>query len=389
LDPNHDIFEEIRVDVTLSPCHQLVIDGALEQLQPRLEQTPGMVSFRDHYGFTLLHWAALCSGPEMIRAVIDAGADVNARSKGGGTVLMWAVSSFQSARVCDILIQAGAELEVEDQAGMTVLHHALGAPSPDTATIEIFLRAGANANHIDNFGLSVLHYATVSASTRHMEMLLSYGADIDAKDSADRCLIDHAIRDRNHGVLAVLLKHIVSANHHWTDKNGTYSEVIFSTACYGDVATMRLLINAQLVDIVMDNNAVEHYWYWFDTRPPPAYGEPEPIEDLESAFQTLLDRITPRKIDQAPLGARPLRVRRNLVPGAFPADDSEQSDDGAEDEGNDPTDADHDSEGTGQDSNAEDSELHSSHDPLEKQSGSRQPKRHSFTQEIRTRRSSI
>lgn len=395
--PTHDIFEDIRDDVTLPPCHPFVVDGALEQLKLHLEQFPESVAFRDHYGFTILHCAVLCPGPEMIGAIIDAGADVNARSKSSGTVLMWAVSSVQSTRVCQTLIQAGTELELEDDAGATALHHAFHTTSPDPDTIEVFLRTEANVNHINGGGLSVLHQATVRASESDIELLLAYGADINAEDLGGSRVLDHAIIYNNHSVLTVLLKHSESVNHHWTGEYGEYSHTITSAALYGDVATMRLLTEGHLTDIVMDNQALWVYWGWFDTRPPPVYGEGDPPEALESAFAALLRSVTPRKIERT---LRIPRIRSDLVPGAFPVDDSEDSDDDDSEAGGDDsiytdTNADGDSESTDHDSDAEDARetddgrLNSSSHWMQRPTGSRQGGSQNGTQGARVRRSSI
>ncbi|KAF3034120.1 hypothetical protein E8E11_003430 [Didymella keratinophila] len=287
------------------------------------------------------------------------------------------------------ITMACADLELEDDNGITALYHALCDPCFKTEKVEILLNAGANANHIDNLGLSLLHQATVSASTRHMELLLSYGADIDAKDSANLCVIDHVIRRRNHGVLAVLLKHSVSANHHWTDKDGTYSEVIFSAARYGDVATMRLLTDAKLTDIVMDDDTFDAYWYWFDTRPPPVYGEGDPPEALGFAFQALLDSITPREVDHALISAGKSQSGRMLVPGAFPLDDSEKpEDDDPEGGSNDSIDADHGSGGTEDDTDAEHVEIRISNDTMQ-ENGSQQVNSHNCRKQARARRFNI
>jgi hypothetical protein len=387
--PTHDIFEDIRGDVTLPSCHQFVIDGALEQLKLHLEQYPRTVAFQDHYGSTILHWAALCSGPEIIRAIIDAGADVNARCKSSGTVLMWAISSIRSARVCQTLIQAGAELELEDDTGLTALHYALCAQSPDTGTIGVLLRAGANVNHVDGGGLSVLHQATALASGSDMELLISYGVDINAENLWGSRAIDYAIMDNNHSVLRVLLKHSASANHHWTGEYREHSHTINSAALYGDVATMRLLIEAHLTDIIIDDQALWSYWSWFDKRSPPVYGEGDPPEALESTFAALLQSITPRKIERT---LRSPRIRSNPVPGAFPVDDSE---DGSHDPIYADTNADDDSESTDHDSDAEDARetddgrLNSSSHWMQRPTGSRQGGSQNGTQGARMRRSSI
>jgi ankyrin repeat protein len=397
LHPTHDIFEDIRDDVMLPPCHQFVIDGALEQLTLHLEQCPDSVAFRDHYGFTILHWAVLCSRPELISAIIDAGADVNARSKRSGTVLMWAVSSVESARVCQTLIQAGAELDLEDDTGSMALHHALYIRSPDTGTIEVLLRSGADVNHVDGDGLAIIHHATARSSGSDIELLLAYGADINAEDLGGSRAIDHAIMNNNRSILTVLLKHSASANHHWMGGYGEYSHTIESAALYGDVATMRLLIEAHLTDVVMDYQAQWNYWNWFDTRPPPVYGEGDPPEALRSTFAALLQSITPRRTGRI---LRSPRIRSNPVPGAFPVDDSEHSDDEDPEDGGDDSihadtnaagdsgsaDHDFDAEDT---RNTDDDRLHASSHWMQRPTGSRQGGNQNCTQGPRMRRSSI
>lgn len=390
----HDIFEEIRHDVMLAPYHQLVIDGAVEQLQLYLEYNPGMVSFRDHYGFTLLHWAVLCSVSEVIRVILDAGADVNARSKTSETVLMWAMSSVQSARICQTLIQAGADLELQDVSGRTALHHAVAvSSSPDPDTIEILLRAGANANHVDRFGFSVLLEATNLASGSDIELLLAYGADINATDTAGMSVLDYAIIDAKGGVLAVLLAHSASTNNHWTDEDGEYSGVIFSAARCGDVATMRLLTEAHLTDIAMEGHSSYNYWYWFDTRPPPLIGEGDPPEALESAFAALLQSVTPREIKRTLRGPR---IRSNPIPGAFPVDETEDSEDDGSEDGSDDTKHENDEPaGTESDSGAgdirdtDDVGIYSGNDWMRRPTVSQPGSGDNGVQEARARHSSV
>lgn len=274
--------------VALVPCHQLVIDNALEQLKIHLECDPGIVLIEDTYGFTLLHWAVLCSGPNIVKVVIDAGADVNAFSKNGATVLMWALESPNSALMCKTLIEAGAKVNLIAQTGdVSALHRAFWNVPIVPETIEILLRAGADVNSIDLNRLTPLHYATDLASTTEVEMLLVYGADINAVSFYNGRAIDFAIQENNHDVLTTLLKHSACTDHHWEGQYGTYSSVIDAAASYGDVRTMRLLTEAQLTNINMDDQARGRYWYWFFTRPPPPYGEGNPPEALESAFEAL------------------------------------------------------------------------------------------------------
>lgn len=70
---------------------------------------------------TALHTAAIhCVGPEVISALVDTGADVNARDQYGGTPLHFATC----IETIDALLAAGADPLVQDDVGNTVLHRA-------------------------------------------------------------------------------------------------------------------------------------------------------------------------------------------------------------------------------------------------------------------------
>jgi ankyrin repeat protein len=318
--PAHDSFEDLRYEVTLVPHHDLVINNALEQLNMCLEQEPGIVLVQDTYGFTLLHWAALCSELDVVRAIINAGADVNAVSRNGCTVLMWAVEAANSAPLCKMLIEAGAKLELTDKAGLTALHRAFCMVSPETQTVEILLHAGADLNHTEISGLAIVPRAAFVASSDDLELLLGCGADVNATTPDGQRAIDFAIQQNNHDAITALLKHAASVDHHQEFDFRPYSWVIISAAAYGDLATMRLLTDARLTDIAMDHCAVDEYWFYFDNRSPPPYGKGDPLESLRSAFKALLASITPRETEQTSNKARRPLYNMGPMPGAFPID---------------------------------------------------------------------
>ncbi len=103
---------------------------ALEQLladHPGLESAPlgGRHSTR-----TPLHVAAdwpgyFPNGPQVVRMLIEAGADPNARSPGDETPLHWAASS-DDRDVADALIEAGADVDAPDGSIGTPLANAVG-----------------------------------------------------------------------------------------------------------------------------------------------------------------------------------------------------------------------------------------------------------------------
>ncbi|KAF3042669.1 hypothetical protein E8E12_006343 [Didymella heteroderae] len=229
--------------------------------------------------------------------------------------------------MCKLLLKIGAELELVEETGSTALHLAFCGLPPSAEAIETLLRAGANPNHINDFGLSPIHQASYTASSSDMELLLAYGADIEATASRGLRAIEYAIEEKNYDAIATLLGHSVCINHHWKENSITYSRVIYRAARHGDITTLRLLSDAHPEDIAMDDVAEWNYWNWFNTRPEPIYGEGDPPELLRSAFKKLLDSVTPGAVDRVLITYIDLSVQRTPIPGAFPDDDFEASED--------------------------------------------------------------
>ncbi|KAI4606818.1 hypothetical protein J4E80_009897 [Alternaria sp. BMP 0032] len=114
--------------------------------------------------------------------------------------------------------------------------------------------------------------------------------------------------------------------HHGAQLNlWTYKKVsiVHFVAAYGDVKTMQILEEACIEGLPMDEDSLAEYWWWFNDRynTLSPYRSRDPPDVEESAFQTLLDSITPAEFvieqDEDTLFH---------IPGAFPIDDLEESD---------------------------------------------------------------
>ena len=115
----------------------------------------------DAQGFTALHRAASEDRPADIRALVDAGADIDATSRGGRlTVLQVAVRRRAGLDVVNALLAAGAEVDATDVRGWTALHWAARDNRTDPAVVEALLGAEAEVNVEDNIGQTALQYAT-------------------------------------------------------------------------------------------------------------------------------------------------------------------------------------------------------------------------------------
>lgn len=104
----------------------------------------------------------MSSGAGKIKALLDAGADVNTRFDEGITPLMSA-SVRGSVATVDILLKAGADLELQqDRGSMTALMKA--ALWKNTKVAAKLISAGAQVNKTTGHGWTALMYAALADS---------------------------------------------------------------------------------------------------------------------------------------------------------------------------------------------------------------------------------
>jgi ankyrin repeat protein len=142
------------------------------------------------------------------RALLDAGADVNAVDAGGRSALHAAAQfgfehndSLRARRLFDGLLKHGADINQADSEGKTPLLLLLGAqlrPGSDCdathigALVPLLLDAGAKVEHADQRGVTALHACAMHALLPPARVLLSRGADRHAVDAFGRTAADVA-----------------------------------------------------------------------------------------------------------------------------------------------------------------------------------------------------
>jgi ankyrin repeat protein len=113
-----------------------------------------------------------------VRLLKDRGASLNAASTRGRTALLLAAMSDPSADIVRLLISAGADLKAVDSLKMTALHAA--ALGNDTETVRLLIDAGLDVNASDFQGFTPLIYATSNGNLAAARLLLARGADVNA-----------------------------------------------------------------------------------------------------------------------------------------------------------------------------------------------------------------
>jgi ankyrin repeat protein len=121
--------------------------------------------------------AAGNNNPEVIQALLDAGADVNARLESGSTALTFAAQFNENPEVTRALLDAGADVNTRDDYDSTAVTLAAQF-NANPAVTQALIAAGADVDARDDSGATALMFATQhNANPEVVQTLLDAGAD--------------------------------------------------------------------------------------------------------------------------------------------------------------------------------------------------------------------
>jgi ankyrin repeat protein len=164
--------------------------GDLSRVQ-RLLREGAQVNQRNSDGQAAIHSAAQSKNVLVVEALIQAGADVNARSVGNVTPSMLSLDmAFGEPDISLALIRAGADVNVADENGDTAL--IIATTESSSEVFQALLDRGANPNARGQQGETALHYAAMNAILDRAKLLLEHGADASIRNSAGKAPFDVA-----------------------------------------------------------------------------------------------------------------------------------------------------------------------------------------------------
>ena len=179
-------------------------------------------------GTTVLHWATYWDDVEAVRLLIAEGADPSAATDLGATPL-WNASLNGSAEITGMLLVGGADPNAVLLLGETVVMTA--GRSGATSVVEQLLAAGADPNVGAARGQTALMWATAQGHSAVVEVLLAYDADVHARTDVWSELHKTDPQQASHADYQV-----------WIQQGGN-SPLMFAARA-GDRASVELMIGA-------------------------------------------------------------------------------------------------------------------------------------------------
>lgn len=216
-------------------------DGRHEAMLRILLEKGADVDTKGRGGQTALHPAARYGHEKVVRLLLEKGADINAKDENGQTALHMVVEGRHVARiqeaaekrhetsertdetakkmhgaVIQLLLEKRANIDAKRNDGWTALHQAADRGLNDVTLLLLKMRADIHVKDGDNW--TPLHRAAYNGHEAVVQQLLEYKADVEAGDKDRRTALHYAAGKGHGSIVELLLEH--NADIETRDKDG-------------------------------------------------------------------------------------------------------------------------------------------------------------------------
>ena len=139
---------------------------------------------------------------EIVKILIDNNADLNIKSGGGYSALMYAVSRGGHTEIVELLIDNGADLNIETNSNETALMRS--ATRGHIEMVKLLIDNGADLNIKNSGGNTALMFAASSGHTEIVKLLLDNKADLNIKNMYGETALGIAERKGHQEIIDIL-----------------------------------------------------------------------------------------------------------------------------------------------------------------------------------------
>jgi ankyrin repeat protein len=186
----------------------------LEILDSAFSHRPEWITKKDQYGWSAMHWSSIWCRKQAVEVMLKHGADINIRTTRGLTPLHLAMRLFyksKSKKFIEFLIANGAGLNIQDDYGWTPLIEAI--VQGNKVGVEVLVSKGADINAKNNKGDNALHIAVQCSSCDIIKiLLLNQEAQVNAKNKAGWTPLHFAAHTGRRDVAEILLRNGAEIN---------------------------------------------------------------------------------------------------------------------------------------------------------------------------------
>ncbi len=180
-----DITERDLFDTKFGETLKCLVDAGIDLNQ------------QDNYGDTVLHFACLHGRTKLVKYLIDKGADVNKQNNDGENALA-RVGGRTDPQIIKDLLEAGSNVNMQSKRNPSLVNIA-DYTYPDKAfsdkaleSMKMLVEAGADINIQDQYGQTPLMRAVRRENKDFVKYLCDAGADLEIKDNSGKTAYDYA-----------------------------------------------------------------------------------------------------------------------------------------------------------------------------------------------------
>lgn len=205
------IEQKCRLDFVdhhgIAPIIAAFVSGNRDFINMILDRLPRIVCYR-YAVISYLSLPIVMNDMDLFMKMLKK-CDVNQLGEYFGTALN-AAAQYNFTKFAEILIENGADVNLEDENGYSPLFHACRNDSVDV--LRLLLDKGANMNAKIEDNMSALHYCGLMNSCKCIELLIERGANIEARSDKNMSVLAHCSVSKALGALKILLRHGANIN---------------------------------------------------------------------------------------------------------------------------------------------------------------------------------